>query len=111
MLSRRAMIGGSVGLTGLLAAGPALALTLDEARASGQVGELPNGYVGVVSGGAGVQALVDSVNAQRRAHYRQIAESEDVPMAAVEQRAGAQLIERAQPGHYVMNASGAWVRK
>ena len=111
MLSRRVVIAGGAGIAGLCATSAAYALTLDEARASGQVGEMPNGYVGIVQGGPGVQDLVDSINARRRAHYKEIADEEGAPMAAVEQRAGARLIERAGAGEYVMNASGAWVRK
>lgn len=111
MLSRRGLIGGGVGAAAMCAAGPALALTLDEARAAGQVGEMPNGYVGIVQSAPGVQDLVDSINARRREHYKEIADEEGAPMAAVEQRAGARLIERAEAGEYVMNASGAWVRK
>ena len=111
MLSRRGLIGGGVGLAGLAAAGPALALTLDEAKAAGHVGETPAGYIAVVGGGPGVQDLVDSVNARRRIRYQEIANSEGAPLAAVEQLAGARLIDRASPGQIVMNASGAWVRK
>ncbi len=111
MLSRRIVIGCGIGIAAMGAAGPALALTLDEARASGQVGEMPNGYVGVVRSGPGVQDLVDSINARRREHYKEIADEEGAPMAAVEQRAGARLIERAGSGEFVMNAGGAWVQK
>lgn len=111
MLSRRAVIGGSAWLAAVLAATPALAITLGEAKAAGQVGEMPNGYIGVVQSGPGVQELVESVNVRRRARYQEIADNEDAPLAAVEQRAGIRLIERAAVGEFIMNASGAWVRK
>ena len=111
MLSRRGVIGGGTGLAVVLSAAPALAVTLDEAKAAGQVGEMPNGYIGVVQSGPGVQELVEFVNVRRRARYQEIADKEGAPLAAVEQRAGARLIDRAGPGQYIMNASGAWVRK
>ncbi len=111
MLSRRAVIGGGACLAAVAAATPALAITLAEAKAAGQVGEMPDGYIGVVESGPGVQDLVDSVNVRRRAHYQEIADKEGISVAAVEQRAGIRLIERAAPGEYVMDASGAWVRK
>lgn len=111
MLTRRGLIGGSVGLAGLAAAGPALALTLDEAKAAGRVGETPSGYVAVVENGPGVQELVDSVNARRRTHYQEIANNEGAPLEAVELLAGARLIERAGPGEIVMDSGGNWVRK
>ncbi|HET8726052.1 MAG TPA: YdbL family protein [Alphaproteobacteria bacterium] len=96
-----------VSLTPRLAA----AQTLDQAKASGLVGEMPNGYVGAVQAGGSVRALVDSVNAQRRERYQEVAASNGVPLAVVEQRAGTQLIERTPRGQFVMNASGQWVRK
>ncbi len=111
MFSRRGVIAGGVGLAALCGAGPALAQSLDEAKAAGQVGEMPNGYIGVVRSDPGVQELVDSINERRRVRYKEIADEEGAPMAAVEQLAGARLIERAEPGEYVLNASGSWVRK
>ena len=110
MLNRRGMIFGGIGLAGLLSAGPALAMTLDEAKAAGQVGEMPNGYIGVVRSDPGVQDLVDSINARRRERYKEIADSEGAPMAAVEQLAGSRLIERAASGEFVLSG-GSWVRK
>ena len=89
---------------------PAAALTLDEARAQGLVGEQPDGYVGVVQDGPGVRDLVSSVNAQRRTHYQGIAQQNGVPLQAVEQQAGQQLIERAGSGIYVLTPSG-WQRR
>lgn len=111
MLSRRGLIGGGVGLAGLAAALPAYALTLNEAKAAGFVGETPSGYIAVVENGPGVSALVESVNARRRTRYQEIADSEGAPLEAVEMLAGARLMERASAGEVVMNASGAWVRK
>ncbi|NNG04785.1 MAG: YdbL family protein [Inquilinus sp.] len=109
-ISRRGLIGGAAVL-GLFTAGPAAALTLDEARASGAVGERPDGYVGIVRDGRGVQALVDDVNTRRRARYQEIARKQNQPLAVVEVRAGANLIERATAGQYVMTAAGVWVTK
>ena len=111
MQTRRGVIAGCAGFAVLVAAGPALALTLDEARAAGRVGEMPTGYLGVVDNDPAVRALVDSVNIQRRDHYKAIAERENAPLAAVEQLAGARLIDRAGPGEYVMDVNGKWIRK
>ena len=111
MLTRRGLIAGGVGLAAVAAAPPALALTLDEAKAAGQVGEMPTGYIGIVESGPGVAELVESVNARRQVRYKEIADKEGVSLEDVGQLAGARLIQRAQPGQYVMNASGAWVRR
>ena len=89
----------------------AQALTLDQARAQGLVGELPNGYVSARRNAPGVSALVDSVNRQRRQRYRQIAGQNNAPLAAVEQQAGRALIERLPRGSWYMNARNQWVQR
>ena len=94
----------------VLLVSPAAALTLDEARAQGLVGEQPDGYIGVVQDGPGVRDLVSTVNAQRRAHYQGIAQQNGVPIQAVEQQAGQQLIDRAGSGVFVLTPSG-WQRR
>ena len=97
-------------LGAILIVSPAAALTLDQARAQGLVGEQPDGYVGIVQDGPGVRELVSTVNAERRAHYQGIAQQNGVPIQAVEQQAGQQLIERAGGGVYVLTPSG-WQRR
>jgi uncharacterized protein YdbL (DUF1318 family) len=86
---------------------------LDTAKAAGQVGERPDGYVGLVAADAPetVKQLVSSVNQGRREKYTEIATRNSAPVEAVAARAGAKLIERAAPGEYVMDAEGRWVRK
>lgn len=111
-LKRRQFLAGfAIIATGALTAGPVLAQSLDQAKAAGLIGEMPNGYVGVVQGGGNARALADSVNAQRRARYAEVARSNGVPLAVVEQQAGEQLIARTPRGQFVMNGSGQWVRK
>jgi uncharacterized protein YdbL (DUF1318 family) len=94
-------------------AAPAAAASLDQAKAAGQVGERIDGYVGVVDAGApgDVKALVEKINAERKAKYAEIAEKQGAPVAAVAQIAGKKLIERAPKGEYVMGADGQWQRK
>jgi uncharacterized protein len=97
---------------GLFAA-PTLAASLDDAKAKGQVGERIDGYLGVVDAAApgDVRAMVDEINAERRAKYEQIAEKQGAPVAAVAQIAGTKLVERSPSGHYVLDAGGQWRRK
>ena len=97
----------------VLAALPALASDLDGAKAAGQVGERVDGYVGLVNANApdAVKELVERVNAGRRQKYAEIAAKRSTPVEAVAAQAGAKLAQRAQPGHYVMDASGRWKRK
>jgi uncharacterized protein YdbL (DUF1318 family) len=91
----------------------ALAATLDQAKASGQVGERPNGYLGVVadSPSPDVKALVDKVNAERRARYAEIAQKNGTSLAAVEALAGKKAIELTPSGQFVFVAGRGWVRK
>jgi uncharacterized protein len=89
----------------------AIALTLDEARRQGLVGERPDGYIGAVRDASGVQALVSSVNTQRREQYERTARETGRSRSEVEAVAGRSLIERAQPGWYVMGSDGSWRQK
>lgn len=88
----------------LLAAVPAFALTLDEARSQGLVAEGMNGYLIVVDGSAA--GLAADINAQRRTVYQQTAADTGQPLAVVEQLAGERLIQRAQPGWLIETGGG-----
>lgn len=93
-------------------AGPAFAISLDDARAKGLVGERLDGYVGAVSGAdADVQALINEVNAGRKAEYTKIAAKNGQNLSVVEKLSAGKLIERAKPGEYFMNAGGSWQKK
>lgn len=97
----------------ILAAAPVLAADLDGAKAAGQVGERVDGYLGLVdeSAPADVKSLVERVNAGRREKYGEIAAKRGVPVESVAAQAGAKLIQRAEPGHYVMDSSGRWKQR
>lgn len=90
---------------------PAFALSLDDAKAKGLVGERADGYVGVVSGGAEVQQLADQVNKLRKAEYQKIAAKNGQDVGTVEKLAAEKLIGRAGAGQFVMGAGGNWVKK
>jgi len=92
---------------------PAMAqgLSLDEAESRGLVGEQLNGYLGIVQSAPGVQALVDDINLKRRQLYRDVARRNSIPLSAVESLAGQKAIEKSQPGEFVQNANGQWVRR
>jgi uncharacterized protein len=93
---------------------PAVAASLDEAKAAGYLGERPDGYVGLVREDVPdwARQLVNEINAQRRGTYAEVAER--TPGASVREVgiiAGRKLIERAPAGHHVMNEQGQWVVK
>jgi hypothetical protein len=90
---------------------PAIALSLDEAKTSGLVGEKVDGYLGIVGAPSSeVRALVDSINQQRRAEYQAIAARNGTDLRTVEALAAKKAIERTPPGYFV-ESSGGWTRK
>lgn len=97
----------------LLAGGTAAALTLDEARAKGLVGERPDGYVAPVvpDPPPEVRELVERVNAERRRVYGELARREGVPVEVVAAITAKKIIERLPPGAYWMDEKGQWHRK
>ena len=98
----------------LLAAAPnAWAEDLDAAKASGWVGERPDGFIGLVSASAppAAKQLVDEINIRRRQKYIEIARQNGTAFDAVAALAGAKLTERTPPGQYVMTVDGVWHKK
>jgi uncharacterized protein YdbL (DUF1318 family) len=97
----------------------AFALTLDDARAQGLIGEDWTGYVAAVSAtpSAEVQALIADVNAKRKAVYEQIAKQNSTaqdPVTADDiARVGApKVFEKAPAGTYIRTAAGQpWKKK
>lgn len=99
----------ALSLVALLMAMPVAALTLEEAKTSGAVGEQTDGYLGVVKDAADVRALVEDVNAKRRAEYQRIAGENGVSVTDIEQIAGKKAVERAAAaGQWVRLPSGEW---
>ena len=90
---------------------PAWALSLDEAKAKGQVGEKASGYLGAVTGeNADVQALVSDINQKRRQAYEEIAKRNGTSLNSVETLAGEKAIQNTKPGNMV-EGPGGWVKK
>ncbi len=114
-LTRRRLMVLSLSAIAFLAvdAAPALAQSLDDARAAGYVGERPDGYIGLVDASAPSWAaqLVDSVNTERLARYQELAVSNGTSVEAVQVVAAQKIIDRLPAGSYYMDAGGAWVQK
>lgn len=100
-------------LAGLLLSLAAAAASLDTAKADGLIGEKPDGYLGLVRSDApaDVKALVDDVNAKRKARYQEIAKQQGAPLSEVEKVGGQTAIDKTRSGHYVMDSSGRWRKK
>jgi hypothetical protein len=114
MARRLALVGLVLALAAAIAL-PAHASGVKLVRAKGQglIGERADGYVGIVvtQADAPVQALVNGVNARRRAAYEEIAKKHGTSVDAVANLAGELLIARASSGDWVTDADGVWHKK
>lgn len=89
----------------------AFALSLEEAKSKGLVGEEPSGYLGVVAGSSDAGALAQEINSKRRERYQEIAKQNGTAVSAVEALAGKKAIENTPPGQYVKTPAGSWAKK
>lgn len=95
-----------------LLAPPVHAAPIDDAKQAGHIGEQMDGFLGAAPGApASASALVDSINAKRRAKYAEIATKNGTSPEAVAVLAGKKLTGRAPAGQWVRDASGNWTRK
>lgn len=90
---------------------PTWALDLQQARSQGLVGELPNGYVGVVQSNPEAQKLATDVNARRKQEYQRISKENGEPVAVVAKLAAVQIIQKLPSGSLYQSPDGRWVKK
>lgn len=78
------------------------------ARSAGQVGEQPDGYLGIVGGATPeLRALVNDINIQRKAAYtRGAADGSTVEQFAFV--SGCNLIAQTRPGEKYKAPDGSW---
>ncbi len=109
MLFAFALIATALSMTGLPAAAQERDPAYAAARAAGQVGELPDGYIGVVGAATkDLSALVNKINIQRKAVYTQ---KSAVSGSTVEEMAfttGCNLILKTSPGEKYRDPAGNW---
>lgn len=85
---------------------------LDGPRAAGTVGERYDGYA-VARGSVSpdIAALIERVNAERRAVYAQRAKSDGAPIDAVGKIYAGQIMNSAPPGTWFLSETGQWTQK
>lgn len=98
-------------LLALVMAQPAWALTLDEARQSGRVGETLSGYLAARAQDSETLALTERINAGRQQQYQRVAEQNHLTTDEVASIAGQKLVSRAAAGEYVRGINGQWLKK
>ncbi|WP_395021175.1 YdbL family protein [Dongia sp.] len=86
---------------------------LEQARAAGLIGELPDGYVASVTPNPtpDIQQLITDINAERRKSYMKIAGERGVPVEAAGAVVAEVTIRKLKPGMFYMDNSGQWVQK
>lgn len=89
---------------------PVMAIELSEAKQQGLVGEMPNGYLGLVVHQTDAEKLVAEINQQRKTIYQQLAEKNNISIEQVEALAGQKAFSKTQTGHYLYK-DGSWVKK
>lgn len=107
---------GSLLLT-LCMALPAAAMSLNEAmsalgqaKASGLLGEKPDGYLGVVKPGGQAEAIAQQINQARRAEYERVAQKNGISISDVEAIAGKKALDKTPAGQFIL-LNGRWVAK
>lgn len=115
---RRAVLWAALLLSLAMIAGPhgagaqSKARLLDAPRAQGIVGERYDGFAqahGAVP--PDIAALIEQVNAERRALYAQRAKSEGVPVEAIGKIYAGEIIKSAPAGTWFLGENGQWKRK
>jgi uncharacterized protein YdbL (DUF1318 family) len=105
-----ALSGAALALTALAA--PAFGQrdpAYEAARQAGQVGEKPDGYLGVVgAGNATLKKMVDDLNIKRRALYASKAQAAKATLEEYALTAGCLAISRTVPGEKYMTPQGSW---
>jgi uncharacterized protein YdbL (DUF1318 family) len=88
------------------------ALTLDEARLKGMLGENASGYVEMTPrGNAEAQAVMNDINAKRKAKYQSIANQQKTALENIEKIAGEKITQKLSAGQFYKDASGKWNKK
>jgi len=106
------VLAGGLVLAGLALSVPAFAQrdpAYQAARSAGQVGEKPDGYLGVVgSQSAAVQSMVSDLNIRRRENYAQKAQEQGVTLQEYAITQGCILIGRTEAGEKYQAPDGSW---
>ena len=107
------LILGTVFLSLLFGGGLGLALSLEEAKEKGWLGERPDGYLGKVTTDLPQEAveLMKEVNGKRKEIYKKIAEKNGTDLKSVQALAGEKAQKKTKTGNYILQPDGEWSPK
>lgn len=94
----------------VLLASNSYAISLDQAKSQGLVGEQANGYLGVRVPSSEANSLTQEINQRRKEEYQKIAAKNGTTLASVEALAGQKAVAATPKGQYIAAAAG-WVQK
>ncbi len=97
----------------LLIAVPAFAMTLDQAKNAGLVGERNDGYLGFVGAAfdPALSELVADINKKRLQKFTEVSAESGASLEQVHIRFYHRAVEMTAPGNYYMDQDGNWKRK
>lgn len=98
-------------VTGLLLSLNAFAISLQDAKTQGLVGEQANGYLGIVKSSPDANALAKQVNSKRKAHYQKIAKKNGISVNEVAKLAAEKAMKATKKGQYIQSKNGKWIKK
>ena len=79
------------------------------ARAGGEVGEQPDGYLGLVGAASGeLRALVNNINIQRKSAYTAKAQASGATVEQLAFTSGCNLIAQTSAGEKYKSPDGVW---
>ncbi|MBW5811954.1 YdbL family protein [Yersinia kristensenii] len=107
----RVILGCMVLSGSLLFSTGAFALTLEQAKQQGRVGETLSGYLAPVKKDAETLALVEQINIARTQKYQEVAQKNHISTEDVAKLAGQKLVNRAAAGEYVRGINGQWMQR
>jgi uncharacterized protein YdbL (DUF1318 family) len=86
---------------------------LGQAKADSQVGEKPDGYLGLVDENASemIKKMVIDTNERRKSRYEDVALRRDSSLESVLEMAGKKLAKIAKTGDMLLDANGIWTKK
>lgn len=104
-------------LLALVMSSPVWAMTLNQAmsalpaaKSAGQVGEQPDGYLGVVNASGNAGDIVRQINQARRQEYQRLAQENGIQLRDVESIAGKKALERTPSGQFIL-LNDVWMKK
>lgn len=95
----------------LLYSSLSFALTLEQAKQQGRVGETLSGYLAPIKKDAETLALVEEINIARTEKYQEVAQKNHISTEDVAKLAGQKLVNRAASGEYVRGINGQWMKR